>query len=60
MIRWAGQVARIGEMINLYKITVVKSELINIMNHRCRRKDNIKVYFTQPRHVLIQIGKLEA
>jgi hypothetical protein len=46
MMRWAGQVARMGEMRNTYRILVGKSEGKRPLE-RLRWEDNIKINFTE-------------
>jgi hypothetical protein len=41
-IRWARNVAHVGEIRYLYKILVGKSEGINLLKHSHRLEDNIK------------------
>jgi hypothetical protein len=45
MMKWAGHVARMGEMRNAYNISVEKSEGKRAVGRpRCRWKDNIRIY----------------
>jgi hypothetical protein len=49
-IRWAGHVARLGEMKNEYKIVVEKPEGKKSLGiTRCRWEDNIKKELTEVR-----------
>jgi hypothetical protein len=47
-VRWAGNVARVGEMRNVYKILVRKSEGKRPLGRTRRRwKDNTRMYHTE-------------